>query len=172
MENCTNNDDLSVFHPLIFNFNYPFHMNDYELTHLLKFLSEEFEMRLRKMRFIFVFKVLNKADFQSPFPSCYVTTMNYHGAKHIFYSYLYKIIKTVEFPAIHPVVLKRIIENYTNYRMPLEYVSKKISFYCLYHIIDQDKKFKDSWDKCLITLDDDEGNGNDCNFNLRSNNPN
>lgn len=70
--------------------------------------------------------------------------MNYHGAKHIFYSYLYKIIRNIEYPAIHPTVLSRIIENYTNYRMPLEYVSKKISFYCQYHLIDDNTKFYES----------------------------
>lgn len=29
--------------------------------------------------------------------------------------------------------------------MPLEYVSKKISFYCQYHLIDENNKFYESW---------------------------
>jgi hypothetical protein len=57
MDKSAENPESKVFHPIIFNFNYPFHMNDYELNHLLKFLQEEFESKLTKMRFVFVFKV-------------------------------------------------------------------------------------------------------------------
>lgn len=55
-------------------------MKDEDLETIIKYLEDQFAEELAEFKFIFIFKVLNGSNFQSPGPNCYVTSTSYDGA--------------------------------------------------------------------------------------------
>lgn len=142
MANTENNE-------VIFYFNSPYYMRDDELESIIKYFEDEEDpSKVLKMKFIFIFKVLNQNSnqFQSPSQNCYVCDIAYDGASKMFFEFMYYLmserppvrIESLEFglPVFGPNLINFLVSENNDHKPSIESVKNKLKIYSVLKYLD------------------------------------